>query len=102
MDVDYSRVPVWMDNVFDNVNRERSPQLSFRVCSEDRLEEVFEEEPSNGCHRQIVTSGDGTHSRCASSSCGSPGVQTLQAVSNPDVTANSVYLSGMYLYYAPP
>lgn len=111
MAIDYGRVPVWLDSVpvFDSAQRQRSPQLSFRVRSEDTLgslEEVFEEETnldsstaeSNGYHRQrlVVTSvsgEEGTHSRSASSSCGSPGRQTL-AVSNPDVTANGVYLSG--------
>ncbi len=112
MAIDYGRVPVWMDNVFDNP--QRSPQLSFKVRSEDTLgslEEVFEEETNldtattstteqNGYHRQrlvvnSVSGEDGSRSasRSVSSSCGSPGRQTL-TVSNPDVTANGIYLSG--------
>ncbi len=101
---------MWMDNVFDNP--QRSPQLSFKVRSEDTLgslEEVFEEGTNldtattteqNGYHRQrlVVTSvsgedGSRSASRSVSSSFGSPGRQTL-TVSNPDVTANGVYLSG--------
>ena len=103
MAIDYSRVPVWLDNVFED--RQRSPQLSFRVHSESvlgSLEEVFEEDAAistststeaNGYHRQqlVVTSdrerGENvrysTGSRSASSSCGSP---RGQAVCSPEVT----------------
>lgn len=111
MTIDYSRVPVWMDCVLDTAQSQRSPQLSFRVRSEDTLgslEEVFEEpvetstsrtETSYPRQRLVVTSAsgeDGTHSRSASSSCGSPGRLTTLAVSSPDVTANAVGLSGTY------
>ena len=96
MAIDYSRVPIWLDNVFED--RQRSPQLSFRVQSETALgslEEVFEEEAApdtnteaNGYHRQqlVVTSSSGeggdrvrysTGSRSASSSCGSPRGQAV-------------------------
>ena len=107
MAIDYSRVPVWLDNVFED--RQRSPQLSFKVHSESvlgSLEEVFEEDSAistststeaNGYHRQqlVVTSATGdrergenvhfsTGSRSASSSCGSP---RGQSVCSPEVTA---------------